>query len=203
MNWRIGELQQVSALGGTPELTWFQSEPSSDDVGTEFGEGSQEVLLGGASGEGDKGPMLKAENAFEGMPLFNAAVVRAAGLVHIEKPAPVHRVVRCQGQHADEFSPGLMASSGNGFSDASDNHGIFPFHPTSGIATDTLDGPEARRPGISQVGLDVPVGQGSIDQHIGDTSNPFGFCFREHGELCSLAWHRTRRRSTIASAFPE
>ena len=160
------------ALRGSPELAGFEVEPTFDDVGTEFGEGSPEVLLGGASGQGDQGPMLAAENAFEGMPLLDAAVVRAAGFVQVEKPAPMDWVFGGQGTNADERSPGLVASGGQGFADASDDDCIFPFHPAGWVAANCFDGPETGWAGISQVCLDIPVGQGGIDQHVGDTSHP-------------------------------
>ena len=58
-------------------MAGIQVEPTLDDMGTEFGEGDQEVPLGGKSSQGDEGPMLATKDAFEGVPLFDAAVVRA------------------------------------------------------------------------------------------------------------------------------
>ena len=175
------------ALGGSPELAWIQAKPSLDDVGTEFGEGGEEVSLVGSGSQGDQRSMLSAEDAFQGVPLFDAAVVRAAGLIEVKDPAPVDRVVRCQGENAEERSPELVTSGGQGFADTSDDHGVFPFHPARWVAANALDGPETGWAGIGQVSLDVPIGQGSIDQHIGDACNPFGFSYREHGELRLLA----------------
>jgi hypothetical protein len=80
---------------------------------------------------------------------------------------------------------------------------VFPFHPAGGVAANAFDGPELWRAGIGQVSLDVPVGQGSVNQHVGDASDPFNIFFREHGVFRWLAWYRTRRRSTRASAFSE
>jgi hypothetical protein len=49
------------------------------------------------------------------------------------------------------------------------------------------------------VDLNIPVGQGGIDQHIGDTSHPFDFGLRDHERSLSVSLHRTRRLSAITS----
>lgn len=158
-------------------------EPTLNDVGTEFGEGGQEVPLRGAGGQSDEGPLLASEDTFEGGTLFMTAVERTTGLEEVEDPAPVNRVGQGQREHSDERSPVLVASNGQGFADASDNDGVFPFHPARWVVANAFDGPEAGRSGIGQMSLDVPVGQGGIDQDVSDASDPFDFGLDEHGEM--------------------
>jgi hypothetical protein len=151
--------------------------PTFDDVSTRFGKGGKEVSFRGTSGQRYQGPMLPTEDSLEGMPLLDTTVVRAGVLVEEEKAGPSNWVVRSERQDSDEFSPVLVTGGGQGFADSTDDDGVCPFHPNGWISANAFDSPDARWPGIGQVGLDIMIDHGRLDQgarDVGQTDQVIG-----------------------------
>ena len=106
------QFKEHLSLRCPPELARIKLKPPLDLVGPRFGEMGQEILLGAASGLGDQGPIFPAQDAFECMPLFDASVEGAGGLVQVEDATPAYWIVGAERQDAIEFSPVLVSSSG-------------------------------------------------------------------------------------------
>ena len=103
----------------------------------------KEVPLRGSNRQRDQGSMLATEDAFESAPLFETAPVGAGGLVEVQQPVPVNRVVGHERQHADELAPVLVTGRGQRIADAPDDDDVLPFHPARRAAVNTFDGPGA------------------------------------------------------------
>ena len=65
---------------------------------------------------------------------------------------------------------------------------MFVFHATGRIPPHAIDGPETWRGGIVQVFLNATVGQGGVDQNVGNAGHPDSFRVREHAHF-EVPWH--------------
>jgi hypothetical protein len=100
------------------------------------------------------------------MPLLNSPVVRATGPVNEQDSAPMNGIIRLKREHTDEIAPMLVPSCCQRFPYAANDNSVFPFNSTRWVSANSFNGPKQGRPEIGQVSLNIPIGQGGINQNL-------------------------------------